>query len=100
MINKEEILVKLRKVKPIYEKEGLILVGLFGSYVHDKQTKLSDIDIAYALDYEKFNTKYIGGFAKILRIDDIKEELQKTFHKKIDLIPDTNKSILKDIIYV
>ena len=44
--------------------------------------------------------KYIGGFAKLLRIDDIKKELQDTFKTQIDFIPDSNKSIIKDLIYV
>jgi hypothetical protein len=30
----------------------------------------------------------------------IKEELQQTFKTKIDFVPDANKSILSDIIYV
>ena len=56
--------------------------------------------MAYKLDYEKFSLKYKGGFAKLLRIDDIKKELQSIFHKPIDLVSGTNKSILIDMIYV
>ena len=100
MPQKSEILSKLKELKPIYEKEGLILLGLFGSYAKDTQTKFSDIDVAYKLDFEKFTLKYKGGFAKLLRIDDIKKELQSVFKTKIDLVPDTNKSIFKDLINV
>jgi len=99
-MNKNEILSKLKEIKPIYEKEGLILLGLFGSYAKDTQTKFSDIDLAYKLDYEKFSQNYKGGFAKLLRIDDIKKELQSIFKTSIDLVPDSNKSILKDLINV
>ena len=99
-MNKNEILSKLKELKPSYEEEGLILLGLFGSYAKDAQTKFSDIDIAYRLDYDKFSQKYKGGFAKILRIDDIKKELQSIFKTQIDLVPDSNKSILKDLINV
>jgi len=99
-MNKNEILSKLKELKPRYEKEGLILLGLFGSYAENKQTKFSDIDVAYKLDYDKFSQKYKGGFAKLLRIDDIKKELQSIFKTPIDLIPDSNKSILKDLINV
>jgi len=99
MTKKEEILSKLKELKPKYE-EGLILVGLFGSYAKDNQTNFSDIDVAYQLDYDKFSKKYKGGFSKLLRIQDIKKELQSIFHKSIDLVPDTNKKILRDIIYV
>ena len=52
------------------------------------------------MDYDKFSLNYKGGFAKLLRIDDIKKELQSIFKTPIDLIPDTNKSILKDLIHV
>lgn len=99
-MNKNEILLKLKELKPIYEKEGLVLLGLFGSYAKDTQTKFSDIDVAYKLDYDKFSSKYQGGFAKLLRIDDIKKELRAIFKTPIDLVPDSNKSILKDLINV
>jgi len=100
MPQKSEILSTLKELKPTYEKEGLILLGVFGSYAKDTQTKFSDIDIAYKLDYDKFSLKYKDGFAKLLRIEDIKKELQTLFKTPIDLVPDTNKSILKDLISV
>jgi len=100
VLNRENIITKLKELKPIYEKEGIVLLGLFGSYAKDKQTRFSDIDVAYRLEYDKFSQNYIGGFSKILRIDAIKEELQSIFHKQIDLVPNSNKSIVKDIIYV
>lgn len=100
MLQKSEIISKLKELKPTYEKEGLILLGLFGSYANDTQNSFSDIDIAYRLNYDKFSQNYKDGFSKLLRIDDIKEELQKTFHTKIDFVPDNNKNILKDIVYV
>ncbi|MEA2073740.1 MAG: nucleotidyltransferase domain-containing protein [Campylobacterota bacterium] len=99
-MNKHEILSKLKEIKPRYEKEGLILLGLFGSYAKNTQTKYSDIDLAYKLDYDKFSKNYQGGFAKLLRIDDIKKELQSIFKAPIDLVPDSNKSILKDLVNV
>ena len=96
----DEILNRLQKLKPVYEKEGLILLGLFGSYAKDSQCKYSDIDIAYKLDYDKFSQKYIGGFAKLLRIDNIKKELQNIFKRQVDFVPDSNKAMMKDLIYV
>lgn len=100
MLNKNDIVSKLQELKPKYEQEGLIILGLFGSYTKDKQNDFSDIDIAYKLDYDKFSQKYKDGFSKLLRIDDIKSELQQTFKTKIDFVPDSNKSLLKDIVYV
>ena len=97
-MQKNEILSTLNRLKPQYEKEGVIFLGLFGSYARNQQTKFSDIDIAYRLDYETFSKKYRDGFSKLLRLDDIKKELQLIFKTPIDLVPDTNKSILKDMI--
>jgi len=98
--DKNSILARLKELKPTYEKEGLILLGLFGSYARDTQTKFSDIDVAYKLDYDKFSLKYKGGFAKLLRIDEVKKELQAIFHTPIDLVPNTNKLILEELINV
>ena len=100
LMKKEEILNKLKELKPIYQQEGLEIVGLFGSYAKDNETEYSDIDIAYKLNYEEFSKKYVGGFSKLLRIDSIKDELKTIFKKEIDFVPDSNKKILKDIIYV
>ena len=99
-MQKHDILKVIKKIKPTYEKEGLILLGLFGSYAKDTQTNFSDIDIAYKLDYDKFSSKYKDGFSKLLRIEDIKQELFTLLQTPIDLVPDTNKSILKDLINV
>ncbi|AXX90377.1 hypothetical protein CKA55_12940 [Arcobacter suis] len=99
-MNKNEILNKLKELKPIYQNEGLEILGVFGSYAKDTNTEYSDIDIAYKLDYEKFSKKYIGGFSKILRIDEIKDELKSVFKKEIDFVSDSNKKIIKDLIYV
>jgi len=40
VLNKKDIISKLKELKPKYEQEGLILLGLFGSYAKDKQTGL------------------------------------------------------------
>lgn len=100
MYDKEYILNKLKELKPLYEDEGLVILGLFGSYAKNVQTDFSDIDVAYSLDYNKFSKKYNGGFEKLLRIEDIKKDLEKEFHTKVDLIPDTNKKIIRDLIHV
>lgn len=80
--------------------EGIEILGIVGSYATENNTKYNDIDIAYKLDYDKFSQKYIGSFSKILRINEIKEELQLIFNNKVDFMPDANKKIMKDLIYV
>lgn len=99
-MNKNEILIKLKELKPIYQNEGLEILGVFGSYAKETNTKYSDIDIAYKLDYDKFSKKYIGGFSKILRINEIKDELKAIFKTEVDFVSDSNKKIMKDLIYV
>lgn len=99
-MNKNEILNKLKELKPIYQNEGLEILGVFGSYAKETNSKYSDIDIAYKLDYDKFSKKYIGGFSKILRINEIKDELKAIFKTEVDFVSDSNKKIMKDLIYV
>ena len=99
-MNKNKILNKLKELKPIYQNEGLEILGVFGSYAKETNTKYSDIDIAYKLDYDKFSKKYIGGFSKILRINEIKDELKAIFKTEVDFVSDSNKKIMKDLIYV
>ncbi len=99
-MQKEEIVKILKKLNLKYKDEGFIIVGIFGSYARDSQTKFSDIDIAYKLDYNIFSKKYRDGFSKLLRIEDIKRELQAIFKRPVDLVPNENKSIMKDLINV
>ena len=100
IMNTKEILNKLKEIKPIYQNEGLEILGVFGSYAKNTNTKYSDSDIAYKLDYEQFSQKYIGGFSKLIRLDEIKEELQSIFKKEVDFVSDSNKMIMKGLIYV
>ncbi len=99
-MQKEEIVKILKKLNLKYKDEGFIIVGIFGSYARDSQTKFSDIDIAYKLDYNIFSKKYRDGFSKLIRIEDIKRELQTIFKRPVDLVPNENKSIMKDLINV
>ncbi len=99
-MQKDEIIATLKKLKPQYQQEGFILLGIFGSYARDSQTEFSDVDITYRLDYDKFSSKYRDGFSKLLRIEDIKRELQTVLRNPVDLVPDKNKIILKELIDV
>jgi len=99
-MEKVEILHTLTKAKEKYQDEGFILLGLFGSYAKETQDQYSDIDVAYTIEYDKFSQKYKDGFSKILRIDEIRKELEKTFHTKVDLVPDSNKKIVEGLIRV
>ena len=100
MYTKENLLTMLKKLKPKYESEGILLLGLFGSYAQNKQTPFSDIDIIYHLDYEKFSQKYQDGFSKLIRLDEIKKDLENQFKTKVDFVSDNNKDLLQKALYV
>ncbi len=101
----ENILLKIKEIKPKYEKEGLILLGIFGSYADNTANKDSDIDILYDIKPNLFSKKY-PGFKAFIRLNEIKNELKEIFHTKIDLATIDNHSktfqkfALKGAIYV
>ena len=96
----------LSEYKNLYADEGFNIVGIFGSCARGTDNQFSDIDLAYDLEHQKFSEKYNDGFSKLLRIDAIKNELEKVFHKKIDLVSlnSSNKELIeeikKELIYV
>lgn len=102
----ENLLSQISAMKKQYIKEGFDIVGIFGSYAKGNAGKYSDIDIAYTIDYKLFDTLYQGGFSKLLRIEEMKKELQQLLHLKVDLISiDSvnhrfNEDIEKEMLYV
>ena len=105
MINSNEIILKLKEIKPIYEKEGMKLIGIFGSFAKNSATENSDINILYELNKKKKKKKN-EGFKSFLRIKEIKEELKNIFKRDIDLCAKSGlsntgeKYILGNTIYV
>ncbi len=103
-MKKEEIIKKLQTLKPLYEQEGFIILGLFGSYARDEASENSDIDILIDTKQE-FLDKY-RGFRAFTRFDEIKDELKQAFKADIDfvdkqgLLQRNNKYILDRAIYV
>ena len=81
-MNRETILHKLKTLKPIYEKEGFIIEGLFGSYAQNKADAASDIDILIHTE-PRFTQKY--GIRSIRRLNEIKNELSEYFRTPVDL---------------
>ena len=104
-LNKNFILSKIKELKPHYEQEGLLLLGIFGSYAKGTQNQDSDIDILYDINGELFCKKH-PGFSSFSRLKEIKEELRNIFKTNIDLATIDNSSklfkndALKDAIYV
>ena len=98
MLNKEDILNRLKNSKYQMEKLGISQIGLFGSYVQDNQNEDSDIDILIDF-YEKDET-----FDNFMNICEVLENLFKD--KKVDVITKNGLSefikphILKEVEYV
>ena len=104
ILTKEEIISKLKELKPKYEKDGFIILGLFGSYARGEADDSSDIDILYDLNDKVFLSKY-PAFRAFSKLREVKEELENIFHKKIDIADKTTLNkigrdyILRDTIY-
>ncbi|MDD3044568.1 MAG: nucleotidyltransferase domain-containing protein [Candidatus Delongbacteria bacterium] len=75
-MSKETVLKILKKFKSKYQSRfGFLKLGLFGSYVKEKQTEESDIDIVVQIPDQDF-----------FELIEIKQELEKEFSRKVDLI--------------
>ncbi len=96
-MNRSEILEILKKYKnENAEKYGINNIGLFGSYSKDGENDESDIDIIIETTEPD-----------LFKLVHIKDELEKLFHKTIDIVrkrekmnPYLKKHIEKDAIYV
>jgi predicted nucleotidyltransferase len=89
-MTKNEILVKLQKFNAELEKEGLIIEAITGSFARGEENPSSDLDLLYRLK-PTFIERY-GGFKAFKKLQEIKEELQRSMQRPIDLIPSNNLS--------
>ena len=96
-MGKQQIIEIIRNSKPeIIARYGVHRLGLFGSYVHDKQRKRSDIDIlvSFSRDIDLFD------------FIDLREYLEAKLHGKVDLVmettlkPSIGKRIMAEVEYV
>lgn len=100
----KELLYKIKIEKQKLLKDGFKIVGVFGSYAKNTQTKDSDIDLLYDIE-PTFVEKY-SGFEAFSKLSQIKEDLQKSLNLKVDIATIDNNSrtfkkyALKDILYV
>jgi len=96
-MGKKEIIEIIRSSKLELElRYGVQRLGLFGSYVREKQGKKSDIDILV-----KFNRDI-----DLFEFVDLREYLENQLNSKVDLVmesalkPNLGKRILAEVEYV
>jgi len=87
MKTKKEIIKTIEENKNKIKNFGVKKIGLFGSYLKNKQTKKSDIDFIV-----EFNIPSFDNYADLLIL------LEKIFGKKIDLI--TFESLRPELNYI
>ncbi len=81
-----------QKAVPVLRRHNVVKASVFGSYARGAQTDKSDID---------FLIEYAPGMKKTLfDLVDLKEELELTLNKNVDLITGSTKvsSYIKDMI--
>ena len=96
VINKEDILIKLKNLKEeIKINYKVKTIGLFGSYVNNKQTDTSDIDFLVEFEDDADLFHFIG----------LSRYLEKIFSTKVDVISkpslkeDLKQNILQEVVY-
>ncbi len=96
-MGKQEIVKIIRNSKAEMESHyGVKRIGLFGSYVRNKQRKKSDIDILVSFNRD----------IDLFEFLDLREYLEIQLHAKVDLVmesalkPSIGKRILSEVEYV
>lgn len=101
---KDDILQFLKALKPSLEKNGIVEIGLFGSFAKDKADIASDIDI-FIKSTPHFCKTHLG-FNGLIFLDELRLKIQRHFKRSVDLCDiasfnDTKKAkILKGAVYV
>lgn len=77
------------------KNDGFKIMGIFGSYARGTEDIFSDIDLTYRIDHNIFYKD--DAFAKLAKIEEIKKDLERIFHKRVDLIPaDTKNRLIRE----
>ncbi len=102
-VDKNSILEYLYFLKNDLSSKGIVKLALFGSYAKDKQNVYSDIDIAIKKDIKILEKNGVYFYFEML--NNIKEKIQKKFHKNVDIFDldstsELKESIEKELIYV
>ena len=105
-MTQKEIIAKLEVLKPQLEREGFMIVGLFGSYARGDYDTESDVDILYRLIDPELFTKQHGGFGAFTKIRETKQFLERELACDVDFVEESSlgrtgkKYILGEVVYV
>ncbi|MFX1394632.1 MAG: nucleotidyltransferase family protein [Promethearchaeota archaeon] len=95
-LNKEQILRTLKRLKSELNKRfNVKTIGLFGSYVNNKQKDTSDID--FLVEFEED--------ADLIHLIGLSRYLEEIFKTKVDVISkpslkeDLKQQILQEVVY-
>lgn len=100
----DQLLEKVQRFKKRFEKDGFVILGIFGSRARGDDQPESDIDLLFRLEDSFYlNHPLWGGVG---RIEEIRAELQASFGFAVDLAdlealrPSAREFILSETIYV
>ena len=94
-MTRDELLTKLRELKPWLEEQGIVNVRLFGSYARDEAGPDSDVDLLVEV------TKPMG-----FRFFGVERELSSTLGVPVDLGTEgslhrlVRKQAMRDLVHV
>lgn len=80
---KQNILNYLRERKTKLNEDGIIELGLFGSFAKDEADLASDVDICIK-STDIFYKKYLG-FEAVIYLDELREEFVRKFKRQMDI---------------
>ena len=83
-LTKETILAYLSEIKPSLERDGILKIGLFGSYAKGYADENSDIDIVILADKKSFLDR-LHAFKVLEYLDDLKKQIANKFQKPVDI---------------
>lgn len=96
-MNKETIINKLNSVAQQLLAAGVIEVGLYGSYVHNKNNNESDIDLL--IDFMEGKETFDNFMLATLLLDNLFEGYKVDVVTKKGLSPYIGPHILKEVQY-
>ena len=103
MLTKDEILDYLKEIKPKLQEDGIIKLGLFGSFAKGTADIASDVDITIETTSEFVKNSSWGG---VIYLDELRERFVRKFKRQVDLCDTASMSIEKQrnlltgVIYV